>query len=209
MTQQELSSSIYYPYDVRIKVNGDKALRGDGFYVAPNLATYDLKFRSYGSIHDFDLAVIETCHRFIKLEKQHSEFHYEYRPTALEKESYCPFKLTGFDEGAKVGFAFLDFETERMPIFHYLLCNGETVVGSKGVSVCQNKVGKLTRLVTYEPVLISPPEGCEIRKLNEAGSQYEIKHTDGFCVFVMSSTDGKKRSRVTTYGFEKLLIRGK
>lgn len=207
MPTQPINPQVLYPRDIRIKVNDDKNIRDAGMLVAPyRLGTYKLKFRTYGSIPNFDVVVIETCHRHVKLEKQGDTFYYDYTPTHLERTEYCPMHIKGYDLKGRHSWGFIDFANIIRPMAASLQCNGERTENAVGSMVCQNKIGLMTQLITEDKSIVFPSEGCEIESV-KSEQVYEWKIKPGFCVYLFQSKTTRRQVRLTTFGYEEILVR--
>lgn len=141
-----------------------------------------------------------------KLVDKQREIKFEYRPNELEKDGYCPIEFGGYEKDkGRHSWGFVDFQTPDATLPATLLCNGERIA-SKGVSICQSRAGLIQRIKFAEAVKVFPDVACNIGQTE--GVVFEFELPRGQCVFRFRSTVTGREHRLTTLGFEKILIRG-
>ena len=102
----------------------------------------------------------------------------------------------------------MDFETPEAKLPAVVSCNGSEY-NSRGVTVCQSKKG-LTQLITFPvEVEVDPPGNCPLRKTpgKISGKIFKYKIPRGRCVFAFKEKAGERIHRLTTLGYEDILIR--
>lgn len=214
----QTSPDVLYKRDMILTVNGKTS---EGIAVADQSSNYKMVIQSKG---DLELFVMTTCHRdwtkesawdvtyehvFLGFGKRKIEnkrqITFEYIPTELEK-GYCPMWLGGYDKEKKNSWGFVDFKDNKTTLDATLQCNGETLA-SNGVAVCQNRVDLYTKISFPLEVITAPDAQCDIGQNKGKDFTFQIKK--GFCVYRFRANDGsKKEFRLTTIGYENILIRG-
>lgn len=216
MPVQELKKGVAYKYDMEITVDG---IKRTGMLVARKLPTHEVTIKSHG---DLDLFSVETCHRqidsenvytrkFIKKDKRNYSFEYAPSPT-IETDGYCPVRLSGLTEkNGQSSWGFIDFEEPQTTLPALMQCDGAAPFQSNGVTVCQSRWGALQKITFPEKVVVTPDEGCEI-PLPADQKQFLFPVARGFCVYNFTEVAPlakQRRHRLTTYGFEQILIHGR
>lgn len=158
-----------------------------------------------------DLLTITTCHREFSGEKLSSgyfgknQYQYEYTPVVgVEDVPQCLIRMNVLDaKTGKHAWALFDVQDDETTLPAVVTCNGE-VNRSEGVSICQSRRGLLQRLVFDEEVSFVPGQ-CYIDP--PKGRVLELKIPLGECVFAFQGKDSGRFHRLTTVGYEGLLIR--
>lgn len=201
---------IEYKKDIAIKVN-----RQDYIGMAvPNLADkYDIEIKSRGKL---DLLTLQTCHREIVIEGAKKErrfgdddksylFTHTPLPT-MEKGQYCPLFIGGYEiNKGRHSWGYVDFRVGDELLPASLFCNGVQST-QVGVSVCQSKAGLIQRIAFDVPVKVVPDPGCELPLDNPQDFEFAINK--GLCVYAFMEISSKKVHRLTTFGYQEVLIKG-
>lgn len=211
---QKLDPKLFYKRDIKIEVNG----RGyEGVVTIPKSREYRIKMSPKG---EMDLVLIRSCAREDSAEKQGGEsgffiwssrktFEYLYRPNrGLEDEGVCPLRVDVYEsEKGRHSWALLDFEHPDYKLEFQTDCNGRRE-HHNGVAVCQARKGLIQRLHFPEPVRFSAPLPENCPKPKRKGIYfYEFPLELGECLYHFDTKSGKM-GRLTTVGYEGILIRG-
>lgn len=198
-----------YKADVEITVDG-KAF--DGMAVT----TSGAKPITIKSKARMDLLLISSCHREFSEEKVDWEsswfglggksarkYTYNFVPTEIEKESFCPIYIQAFARNGIAAWGFVAFRTtENLPA--KTECNGR-VVQYAGISVCQSRKGFEQGISFDRPVRAIGDELCKIKAVSDR--EFRVRTTAmGFCKATF--TDGKDRHRLVLLGYDEVLVRG-
>lgn len=212
---QPLDPSNVYKRDVKILVDG---VEHTGVAVLPGgQAKYTLEMTFAGRL---DLFTLRSCHREVTQEEagiggifgKKNKIKIDYLPVdPIESKSYCPLEIGGFEKDkGRHSWGFIDFKTplETMPAV--VLCNGVRQ-GFDGVSVCQSLVGLLQQVMFNEPMKLSldkdNAEDCPEPKTAD-GKLFEFYPEFGRCVYAFRALGTGRFHRMTTIGYEHILIRG-
>lgn len=219
IVHQELNPNIIYKRDIYLKVNDSE---GIGTLVVPRSNKYNYHIKAKGTL---DLFTLNTCHRewtkekawnvttkkkiFLgwskKVIKDH-EMTFTYTPVAIEQKWSCITELGGYDKvTGQHSWGMIDYETPEAIVPAVVECNG-VKTKSNGVALCQAKVGLIQALTFNEEMAVSPSKGCELPKTR--GTYFEFPIKKGRCVYAfMTAAKPHAISRVTTFGYESVLIR--
>lgn len=204
----ELKNNITYKHDIQLEVNGQK---GTGFLIVQPAEIYKVKLKAKARI---DLLSFINCHRDITRQAAYEDnglFSGKkvakleiFKNSPIETE-YCPYNIVAYDIKGRHSFGLIDFYDENFTLAAKHNCNGSNFT-AKGVSVCQGFHG------TYQEINL--PERSRIKtnklecKLNLEDSEhfrYEIKK--GVCVYAIRGLKSNKYHRLTTIGYEKIIIK--
>ena len=169
---------------------------------------------------DLDLFTFQTCHReeiaedagnvverrglFRRKIVKKREIELEYRPNFIEKSGGCPVYVGGFEqEKGRHSWGIVDFETSDSTLPADVFCNGEGKK-SKGVAICQSRVGLIQAIKFSSPVKVKHTPACDIGV--SEGTYFEFPIVKGQCVYAFYNPD-KKIHRLTTIGYEQIPIR--
>lgn len=204
---QKLDPKTNWPKDAKLKVNGHK---GVGTLVVPQASVYNFEVEARGQL---DLFTYSTCHREWYQESaweegwftSEYETKFEYRPNAVEK-GHCPLQMGGYEKKkGRHSWALVDFEDSGTTLPGLVHCNGSSY-NSRGVTICQSKAGLLQKIEFTVPVLYSPDQGCPITKVIE-DKTFEIVLPRGECVYMFVEKSGERVHRLTTYGYDEVILR--
>ena len=81
--------------------------------------------------------------------------------------------------------------------------NGQTYI-SNGVSVCQSKEGLFQKIKFNTPVKTATNADCNIKG---EGTEFEFKIKKDYCVTLFKELNSGKLHKLTTVGYENILIR--
>lgn len=217
--KQELSPNKIYKRDMLI-TSGDSS--GEGTLVLPLKNSYKIRVEAAGNL---DMFTLETCHRSWEKQKawnvatkkkvlfwkktidHKNRVEFEFKPSEkFEKNQYCPVRLGGYE--IKLGrhsWGFIDFETSDSILPAKVYCDGREYQ-SNGVTICQAREGLVQAIEFKNEVEVSPEANCSLGKTKGKLFEYNIKR--GRCVYAFKELSGDSRvHRLTTIGFEKVLIR--
>ena len=152
----------------------------------------------------FNYIGITSCHRDHQLEKQGNEFTYRYDAiNGIENVGSCPVIITAIRKSdASIYKAFIDFSNIENHVVGSVSCNG-VQRWYKGVSTCQTKMGLVIRLRFNQNMLTDPD--CNIVKINPR--QFEISTQKDSCVYMFKAKGEDKWFRLTTIGYEEVILR--
>lgn len=161
-----------------------------------------------------DLIVITTCHREMTQENlKKYDFTYNYTPNDIELNDVCPMYISTFDsKKGKNGWGYIDFQDKKTILEADIDCNGYAW-HSYGVTVCQTRQGLVQRIKFNEPTIAGisttakqTGEPCnQPVKIDE--KTYELIPAKGFCVHAFLGMSSGKSHRITTIGYEDILVR--
>ena len=208
---QKLDPDAFYKRDMEITVNG---YQSEGVLVVPKAKKYDFKIEAKGKL---DLFTFTTCHREKTKEnagekgwfsdKKTRKMTFFPSPDIEASHLSCPVQLGGYErDKGRHSWGFVDFEHESLNLPALLKCNG-SVSNHTGVSACQSKNGLIQEIVFSEPVLAAKnPECGELTSTDE--KTFRFKMPKGQCTFrFLTKTGEKKWHRMTTLGYQQILIR--
>jgi len=203
-----------YKKDMAIRYNGSEYIGGA---ILPTATKYELHFIAKGELNLFDFS---NCHRsetsedtwltekkrtfiFKRTKEIKKEIKVTYTPTLIERPP-CPVFVTALEEEKKRhSWAFIDFEDSSHKLPATLVCDGETRLVN-GVSWCQSKAGLIQRIIFGKIAKVSPDAQCDIGQ--KEGTVFDFNIKRGLCVYVFMTAD-KQLHRLTTYGFDSVLLR--
>lgn len=177
----------------------------DGVLVIPSAKRHDFKVVAKGPM---SLYTFTSCHREVAIENMAKEAQGFFTPVpGIEDVGGCAVELGGYDKkNGKHSWGFVDFETSEANLPAVMKCNGE-VVNSKGVSVCQSRAGLYQRIEFPVPV-VTATASCGKIIPKEEDKVLEFALPKGQCVFAIREKGGGRMHRLTTIGYESILIRG-
>lgn len=209
---QKLDGKIFYKRDMIIKVNDYKA---EGVLVVPRSSRYKFDIKARGRL---DLFTFTTCHREQTKENageqgwfsDKSRRQLTYRPVPIERAALiCPIQLGGFERiKGRHSWGFVTFEHPSLRLQGMVSCNG-LHYNAHGVSACQTKAGLIMEIKFAEKVLPPAPKDSCVALTSKDGMTYQFKVPKGECSFRFMAIKGEKERmhRLTTLGYEKILIR--
>ncbi len=208
-TQIPMDSSKYYKHDIYV---WSKDKEGLGTIVVPKKSTYNFSFESEGIM---DFFTFRTCSREIAIEDAHSglkrkKVWIEYTPNEIEKSQVCPAHINSFAESGRHASGYIDFEDSIDTLPAKITC-GEIEEKTRGVSVCQGRVGLIQKIEFDEEVMISPDKGCDSIKSENGtwvGKGFVFNLDRGDCVIAFMSKGKPHRThRLSTRGYQDIVIR--
>jgi hypothetical protein len=217
--RQELKAETFYQRDMVLTVNG---VTEEGTVVVPAAERYDFSVQARGDLSTF---VMTTCHKEEKKESAwnstksvrsglfgwgrkkievKNEVSFSYLPNqGIEDDGNCPMELRAVEKGAgRHSWAFVDFEGPLFQLRAASLCNGRRIEAN-GVAVCQSRSGLKQRMEFPEEV---HPASNKCGFDADAKS-YEYGLRPGICVAVFLGKESRKKFKLTTLGYEDILIR--
>ena len=206
---QEINVNKHYKRDMTIFINGQKHY---GMAVAKPSHSYKLKIHAKGKL---DLLTIASCHR--EVVKEHAgegglfgdrkKAKFRYNPIeGIETVYPCPLRINGYEEQKqRHSQAFIDFESYKFNLRAVLSCNGR-ITGVKGVSVCQARAGLIQEIKFISPVNTAFDDDCSIPIPNDK-MRFQFKIPEGQCAFVFEDMQTGELHRLTTYGYNDILLR--
>lgn len=199
--EQKLDPNILYKRDMDITINGKY---WNGVAVVPQADKYEIKIRTVGRNDNFTFT---TCHREESVKNQKNEVAFTFAPRkGLEDGDSCIADMGGFDKDkGRHSWGILDFENPAYRVQATLDCNGQSLE-TNGVGVCQSLAGLRQRIKFKYPVKVSPPIGCRmLTPVDELNFTFEI--VKGKCVYEFWEPSFSRKYRLTTFGYEQILIR--
>lgn len=207
--QPNVDPDKVYRRDMALKVNGRSA---EGVVVIPRAPSYSFEIEARGKL---DLFTLQSCSRELIIDAPKSDgifgkktkIAFTIQPDDMENGPACPFELAGYSkETGKHSWALVDFETPTEKLPAKLNCNGAKYA-SGGVSACQSRAGLIQRIEFAEDVLASPDKDCEIPLTNKRVFEFPLRA--GYCVYAfVAAKDMSKVHRLTTIGYEDIILRG-
>lgn len=214
MPVQTLDQNKFYKRDMKLTVDG---IAREGVLVAPRAASHSFDIEARGKL---DLFTMESCHREVSIEdagdkgwfadRRHS--HVDYRPVpGMEDTGSCVVRFGGYEQsGGRHSWAIIDFEDAETTLPAQMKCNGENY-GSNGVTICQSKQGLLQQIQFPTPVVVTPTAACPLPPAAD-GKTFLFPMPARECVFnfleVVRPGTPARQHRLTTIGYESILIRG-
>lgn len=216
---QKLDSDINYQKDMVITVNG---VTREGMVTMPMLDKNKINVIARG---DLDMFVMANCNGEWKKEKawnvtkeipgglfgwgskkieQKREINFDYEPKGIQRDGNCALYLYGFSKEGKHSEGFIDWQTDRFQLQGTINCNGQERIFD-GSEACQSRQGLYQQMTFTEDVFISPKAGCEIGKTE--GKEFIFRLPPGVCTYRIKSKSSGKVGKLTTYGYNNLLIR--
>ena len=207
---QKLDDKTFYKRDMGLTVNGHQA---EGVLVVPRATKYDFDIRAKGKL---DLFTFTTCHREQTKElagkrgwfADKSRRKLVFKPVPLERSQFaCPVQLGGYERiKGRHSWGLVEFEHPSLTLPALVSCNGSEY-NARGVSVCQSKAGLLMRITFSEKVIAPQKSVCVILKSTDQKT-FTFKMPKGQCGFrFVNLAADEKWHRLTTIGYEKILIR--
>lgn len=207
---QKLDPKVFYKRDMQVRVNGHA---GEGVLVVPRSDSYEFDIEAKGKL---DLFTFSTCHREQTKEKAGKKGWFSdkkrrkfiYNPVPIESEHLaCPAQLGGFErKRGRHSWAFIDFEHPSLNLPARVSCNG-SVYNSRGLTACQSHMGLIQEIKFAQPVIVAEKNVCIILKSKD-DLTFRFKMPKGRCTFrFVNKTGPEKWHRLTTIGYEKILIR--
>jgi hypothetical protein len=205
---QKLDPKVFYKRDMILDVDGH---RGTGTLVVPRRERYRVSVEARGKL---DLFTFTTCHRELVRERawdswlKKKKAKVDYVPVpGLEDAPACPVELGGYERiKGRHSWALLDMEDPQTTLPAVVKCNGG-VYNSRGVTVCQSRAGLLQEITFPSAVRVSPDAGCELRpSKNNRVFLFDMPRRK--CVYLFRErAAGRREHRLTTLGYESILIR--
>ncbi len=194
---------------MKIKVNGHK---GVGTLVVPATGVFNFEIEARGKLDAF---VYSNCQRHIYQEEAWGEGWFdsayktkiEYIPNAKER-GHCPLNFEGYEKKkGRHSWALVDIEDGSANLPALIYCNGSTY-NSRGVTVCQSKAGLRQHISFTEEVNVVPPPGCG-QLTTKNSKDFDISLGRGECVYIFQEKkkDSNKHHRLTTYGYDEIILR--
>lgn len=200
--EQKLDPKVIYRRDMEITING-KQFTGTG--VVPAAEKYDLKVKTIGRN---DVFTFTTCHQENEYRTGRNDVQFTFVPRiGLENgKDSCTADLGGFDKDkGRHSWGMIDFENPLYKVPGNVDCNGFTYTAN-GVALCQSLAGLKQRVQFQYPVKISPSEGC--RMLTPADEKtFEYEMVQGKCIYEFWEPSFSRRFRLTTFGYDQILIK--
>jgi len=204
-----ISPEAFYKRDMILDVNGFKGL---GAMVVPQADYYKFKITARG---DLDLFVLSTCHRVISLEEageggifgNKRKVEIKFYPQAGIEDEACPVVLEGYElDKGRHSWGYVDFQEKKLQVLAKVRCNGEENI-FKGVSVCQSSEKTLQTITFEKDMFVDFKDGCAPAKTSD-NRTFSITLSPKLCIYGFIEKEDKKAfHRLTTLGFEKIMMR--
>lgn len=186
-----------YRMDLDLEANGR---RGNGVLVVAPAEKYVIRVRPSQKP---DTVILNTCHREISMGRNDRDFTYEYVPTQVEREGFCPLELSVFSQKLWYQGGLVVTKEGGWSLPASLLCNGQTSA-SEGVSACQSKSGLIQQIVFPVPVNAGVSGKCGGLTSTD-GLKFEFKPKSGQCAWVFREKTGSREHLLTTVGYDQFL----
>lgn len=199
--QQNLDPKLVYKRDMQVTMDGKT---GDGVLVVPAKDRHDFSVTAKAAM---GLYTFNSCHREVALQNMPKTVGGYFVPKlGIEDQAGCMVEFGGYDASAgQHSWALVDFEDPKTTLSHTMKCNGE-VIDSKGVTICQSRAGLVQRVEFPVKVVVAAEAGCQ--KLEAADRQmFQFPISRGRCVYRFEEIEGKRQARITTLGYESVLLR--
>jgi len=204
-----ISAEAFFKRDIKITEGGKTYY---GVAVLPSKSRYVLDLEFSGGL---DLFTLTDCHQQISREKagaggifgsRNNEIRIEY-VNNFAQGTYCPIMIGGYEAvKGRHSWGFIDVQTPGETLKAEVECNGSTQTYT-GVSVCQSFEGLLQRIKFGVPVTVSKQSTCEPLDSGD-GKRFDFPISAGRCVYAFMEASGERRKhRLTTLGYEQILIR--
>lgn len=209
----------YYKFDAKIEINKKK---GIGTLVVPQANKYKIEVKAKG---DIALLTVRNCHRSREIEKAYEGngvFHgkkyveMELIPNnPIEKEA-CPLDIGAWDKDGRHSFVWVDFYDSSYKLNAKINCNGYHMQ-EEGVSICQAYAGTYQEINLPSDVVVSfegvkswdsaeAMPDCDVGMQDEQ-NYFRFKIPKGICVYTFGGISDKKLHRMTTIGYEHIILR--
>ena len=160
-----------------------------------------------------DLVRISSCNRDTVAEKiagagwfnqVGTQFVYDYRPTDVEHEGFCPLYIQIFDDKLMTAWGFVGFRTTEK-LKAKVSCDGSQYE-AEGIDACQSFYSFEQGLEFESPIKFVTRGPCAVVK--KAENILRVRTTEpGFCL--VTAYDGKYFFKFILLGYEQLLVRGR
>jgi hypothetical protein len=208
---QKLDPLIYYKRSSQIEVNGKK---GSGILVVPRAEKYKIRIKTGAKM---DLQILKTCHREEESEGLGRTEKFYFTPNkGIEDVGDCHLRIATLEYGkGRHSFALIDFENPQMfNLRANVRCSGKNWT-SNGVTVCQAKQGLWQEIEFEEEVQLHPD--LQAGRISLSNAKCEVflgkfkklryKASNRECGYVFRSDSGR-RHKLTSVGYEELLLKG-
>lgn len=199
---EKLDPAILYRRDMTITINGKTFT---GVAVAPVAEKYDIKAQTIGRN---DVFTFTTCHQETEFRPGRNDLAFTFVPrTGLENgKDSCIAELGGFDKDkGRHSWGIIAFENPLYRVTATVDCNGQTY-DANGVALCQSLISLKQRIRFKYPVKISPSIGCRmLTPADELVFEYEM--VKGRCEYEFWEPSFSRRFRLTTFGYQEILIK--
>lgn len=177
-----------------IKVNG---LAGVGALAVPVADSYkiDMTFTAKPEI-----LKISTCHKTLVYENP-TITSVTIKMTDGLETGFCPIRVDALDLGGVNSSAVIEVENEKLPAV--LFCDGKRT-DTKGVSICQARVGLVQRILFDDPVDYEKidPNCNDLKDAGRVpGHVYDLKPVKGDCVYIFYNRKTDSFHRLYSLGF--------
>lgn len=161
-----------------------------------------------------DLVRLSTCNRDWTIEKvgnsggwfgkSSNTYTFNFEPTEVEREGFCPLYVQVFDEGLLTAWGFVAFKTTEK-LKAKIDCDGESYT-AEGVDSCQGMFGFEHGLKFERDVKYTFRGPCDVKRKDPLN--YRVRTTGpGFCA--VSFFDGTDFFKFILLGYDEILVRGK
>lgn len=199
---QELDPKIYYKRELDMRVNGSIA---KGTFVAKKNNAYRIKINFPGK---GDLVTLKTCHRETESEDLGRRETITFTPNeGMEDTGLCFLEIAAFEyKKGRHAWGLIDFHSEKFQLPAKIKCNGKTYI-SEGTTICQSKEGLFQKIEFGEPILFSEKSKCKPLPFDEGMRVSEFNMPNRECTFIFKGQESGKLHKLTTIGYEQIIIR--
>lgn len=198
--RQEFKDQLYRQ-NIQFEVNGQKV---DGLGVVSRETKYKIK----AQFHEGDFVKIQSCQRDTVLEKEGGSAQFEFVPTEIEKEKYCPLEFFAIEnKRGRRGFGVLLFGVPGHSLKADLSCNGMHNYASD--MACQAQAGSIQGIKFSEPVVwgSATVKGFGDETKCVITDNFEIPVTHGICIFTfIAKSDFNKRAQLYLLGYKGYVV---
>lgn len=194
------TTPITYKKTLALVINDEKI---EGAGSVPMATTYRVEAQFPAKP---EIIKISTCHKEIIYENPETKTFFLWSVRGIEDTGYCPIRIDAIDLGGMNSSAFIDLQNEELQAT--IMCNGDTV-NSKGVSVCQGKIGLSQRILFLEPVTYEKmSQDCsDLTPMAQFGIGYDFDIPRGECVYIFHSAKNNTFHRLSTLGYSDILLK--
>lgn len=201
------SPDVLYKREMKININGQVSR---GTIVAKKSPEYKISIDATGTL---DLFTYQTCNREYTQEEagsflDGSKVSFKYVPVSeIETTRTCPIELAGYEKKrGRHSWGLIDFESEEFQLEARVVCNGKQSY-PVGVSICQAKEG-LIQEIQFPGDVVTAFTDTKCTMTTKDNRTFRFEMPRGACLFLYKSKGTGKMHKLTTFGYQEILIRG-
>jgi len=188
---------------IKIEIAG---VKGRGMIVVPKKTNYTLTIKQD---ERSELIKINNCHMDI-VEKKSGFFNrkkhvFKLKPFGdLELDGYCPIQIGLFDMQGQHAWGLVEIQNEELPAT--IVCNTIKPTKTRGVSVCQARVGLVQRIIFKSKVSFDQDGNCgDI--ITEDKKTFDYFLLSGICVTTFYEKKSDTFHRHTSFGYNDVILK--